>query len=118
MTGIVGKVLALVLIYPNPFILQKIASRMGYDKDGNPTGEQAGYTLTLIETDNFNKVKVKIPMNKLPITQEQLDDLKNQNKRVFVKVIDGEIKPYYSSTTKTIEDSISAKGFEVVDGKL
>ena len=117
-TAVLNKIFELILIYPDAFILQRIAPRFEYDKDNNPTDKQIGYTLTCIETYNFNKIKIKIPMIKLIITQDDLESLKSQNERVFVKMINGKLKPYYSTVTKTIEDSIEADGFEIVESKL
>lgn len=116
-TALLGKLLPLSIIYPESFILLKISPRMEYDINGNPTDKQCGYTLRCAETKEFDKVRIKVPLIKLPITQEELDDIKGQ-KRVFIKVINGRIKPYYSTVTKTIEDSIEADGFEIVESKL
>lgn len=117
-TAVLNKIFELSLIHPDTFILQRIAPRFEYDKENNPSDKQIGYTLTCIETCDFNKIRIKIPMIKSTITQDDLESLKSQNKRVFVKIINGKLKPYYSTVTKTIEDSIEADGFEIVESKL
>ena len=117
-TALLGKQLPLSIAYPELFILLKISPRMGYDSNGNPTDKQCGYTLICVETEQFNKVKIKIPMIKSALTQDDLESLKAQSKRVFVTITNGKLKPYYSSVTKTIEDSIEADGFEIVESKL
>lgn len=116
-TALLGKLLPLAIAYPELFILLKISPRMEYDSNGNLTDKQCGYTLTCVETDQFNKVKIKIPMIKLPITSEELEAIKSQN-RVFINIINGTFKVYHSNFSKTLEDSIEADGFEIVESKL
>lgn len=119
MTILLGYLIPLTYITgANPVILQRITETMGFDKDGNPTGTYVGYTIHCVETRNFKPLKVKIPLITLPITSDDLQEAKEADKYIFIKFKDGFIKPYYSSSTKTVEDSIIAQGFEVVKSSL
>lgn len=100
------------------FILLAIREAKGYDKEGNPTGETVGYTLSCVEMTNFKTIKVKVPLIKLSLTPEELKEKTLNQERVFIELKDGIVKPYFNSKSKTVEDSISASGFSIVEGSL
>lgn len=100
------------------FILLAIKITMGFDKDGKPTGESVGYTIVLVDTINFNQIKVKIPKVELAITPEELQEARENGQRVFVELEEAFIKPYFNSTYNTIQDSITAKNFHIVQTNL
>lgn len=100
------------------FILLAIKITMGFDKEGKPTGEGVGYTIVLVDTINFNQIKVKIPKVELAITPEELQEARENGQRVFVELEEAFIKPYFNSTYNTIQDSITAKNFHIVQTNL
>lgn len=100
------------------FILLAIRETMGFDKDGKATGECVGYTLTLVDTTDFNQIRVKIPKVELDITPDELEKARENGERVFVELEEGVIKPYFNSTNNTIQDSITARNFHIVQTNL
>ena len=100
------------------FILLAIKITMGFDKEGKPTGECVGYTIVLVDTINFNQIKVKIPKVELATTPEELQEARENGQRVFVELEEAFIKPYFNSTYNTIQDSITAKNFYIVQTNL
>lgn len=106
------------VISEGTFLLKVIVETKGYDATGQPTGEIVGYTLTLVELLGFERFKAKVPKIKLPITPEELKEKSSNQERVFIELEDAYLKPYFSSRTKSVEDSINAKGFAVVDSKF
>lgn len=99
-------------------ILMAIRDTQEYDNDNHPTGKTIGHTITCVEMDNFHTIKVKIPKGKLEITSEALQKARANGERVFIELEDAYIKPYWNSTTKSVEDSITASGFHIIDTKL
>lgn len=100
------------------FILLGIKPTMGFDKEGKPTSECVGYTLNLVDTTDFNQLRVKIPKVELEITQEELEDARENGQRVFVELEEGFIKPYFNGTNNTIQDSITASNFHIIQTNL
>jgi|GEM_PF-7019866 hypothetical protein len=99
-------------------LLMGIVETKGYDATGQPTGETVGYTLTLVELSGFQRIRVKVPKIKLPITPEELKEKSSNQERVFIELEDACLKPYFNSRTKSVEDSITAKDFIIVDSKF
>lgn len=100
------------------FILLTIREINGYDKDGKPTGECDGYRLNLVDTRDFNSINVKISKVELEITPEELKQARENGERVFVELEESFIKLYFNSTSNTIQDSITAKNFHIVQTNL
>lgn len=100
------------------FILLAIRETMGFDKDGKPTGECVGYTLNLVDTRDFNSIKVKIPKIELEITPEELQQARENGERIFIELEEGIIKQYLNSINNTIQDSITARNFHIVQTNL
>lgn len=100
------------------FILLSLKPTIGFDKDGKTTGECVGYTIVLVDTINFNQIKVKIPKVELAIKPEELQEARESGQRVFVELEEAFIKPYFNSTYNTIQDSITAKNFHIVETNL
>lgn len=99
-------------------ILISMRETKGFDKDGKPTGECVGYTLNLVETMNFKPIKVKIPKVELEITPEELKKARENGERIFVELEESFIKIYLNSINNTIQDSITAKNFHIVQTNL
>lgn len=118
-TKLLNKLVSLSVVFPEPvFLWLSVKETMGYDKDGNPTNQTVGYTLTCVDLIDFQTIKVKVPKIKLPLTPQALEERRSNGVRTFVEFEEAFIKPYFNSNTKTVEDSISASNFHVVDAKL
>lgn len=116
---VLNKPIPLKYIVKEPiFILLGIKPTMGFDKQGKTTGECVGYTATVVDTGDFKQFKVKIPRVELEITQEELQQARENGERVFVELEESFIKMYFNSTNNTIQDSITAKNFHIVQTNL
>lgn len=100
------------------YILINIRETMRFNKDGTPTDEIIGYTITVIDVCEFNQIKIKVPKVDLEITSEELEKVKGEGNRIFVEIEEGYVKPYFNNRTRTIEDSILANNFHIVESHL
>lgn len=118
-TILLNHTIDLSIVYPElVFILTNIKETQGYDVNGNPTGVIVGYALTLVDLVDFKKIKVKIPLISLPIEINELKEKKASGARVFIQLHNAFVKPYFNGKTKSIEDSISASNFVVIEEKF
>lgn len=119
MTKILNKLIPLNIIFLDIiFLILSIKDTNGYDKDGNPTGEIVGKTITCVDLVNFEQIKVKIPKTNLEITNEELLEARENGKRIFIEFDNAFVKPYWNSKSRSVEDSFIADDFHIVDSQL
>ena len=119
MTKVLNKLIPFHFIFANClFLILSIKDTYGYDKDGNPTGEIVGKTITCVDLVNFEQIKVKIPKTNIEITNEELLEARENGKRIFIEFDNPFVKPYWNSNSKSVEDSFIADDFHIVESEL
>lgn len=101
------------------FILLKIDETKEFGDDGKPTGRIIGYSLTCVELTNYERIVVKVSTLKLPITNDELQEIRNNGGKVLIEFDNATIMPYISERNNALMDSIKADDFRVVpDGEV
>lgn len=122
MTILVGKGIPFKVVFKDDeFILVKIEPDYRYE-GSKKTDEIIGWKYEVADTVNFDKVKVKIKGQKKPLmTDEQLQELKDEGIKTIVEFINGKLTPYIrtekkelSDERRTVEDSFSAEDIRLV----
>lgn len=99
------------------FILLKIDETKEFGEDGKPTGRIIGYTLTCVELTNYERISVKISTLKIPITNEELQSIRENGGKVLIEFDNATIMPYLNERNNALMDSIKADSFHVVPDK-
>nr|WP_288939407.1 hypothetical protein [uncultured Blautia sp.] len=102
------------------FILLKVIRHPVY-KDGKPTGDYDGYVYIVCDTTDFEQHRVKI-LETMPIIEdEKLQDLRTNQKKVFVEFIGGTVTMHEfrdkNGDLSTI-DSLNAEEIKLVEAEL
>lgn len=101
------------------FILLRIDETKEFGDDGKPTGRIIGYSLTCVELTNYERIIVKVSTLKLPITNDELQEIRNNGGKVLIEFDNATIMPYISERNNALMDSIKADDFRVVpDGEV
>lgn len=99
----------------NIFIVLRIDPFYEY-ADGKKTDRLEGYKYEVVDTANFDRLKVKVKGQSTPLmSDEQLQELRESGRKVLVEFINGAVMPYWSPTTKSVEDAFSAEGIRLLD---
>lgn len=99
----------------NDFIVLRIEPFYEY-ADGKKTDRLEGYKYEVVDTTNFDRLKVKIKGQPAPLmSDEQLQEFRESGRKVLVEFINGTVMPYWSPTTKSVEDAFSAEGIRLLD---
>lgn len=119
MTKVLNKLIPFNFIFSDGlFLILNIKDTNVYDKNGNPTGEVVGKTITCVDLVKFEQIKVKIPKINIEITNEELLEARENGKRTFIEFNNAFVKPYWNSTSKSVEDSFIADDFHIVESEL
>ncbi len=95
-------------------ILKSVTPKYKYE-DGKRTDEVIGFTYESVNTLTYNYYKIFIEGGKKPIiTNDELAALQENGEHVFVEFENARIRPYYSTITKQIEDSVKADKVTIV----
>lgn len=106
-------ILLVYLIAGLTYFLNEIAVRYIYE-DGKRTDEVAGYVYTVTNTESFDQINVLVEGTTPLMPIEKFNALRAENEKVFVRFENAVVRPYYSETMKSIQDSIKATGIEQV----
>ena len=99
------------------YVLLAITPRNRYE-DGKKTSEIAGYVYNCTNTGTFDNVHIFVEGQKQPLmTSDELLAIQETGKHVFVEFENARIRPYYSTITKQIEDSIKADAIHIVENE-
>lgn len=109
MSSLICKCLLLLAFFfkTNQFYLLTVAPRYAY-KDGKRLNEIIGYLYTVVNTETYETISVFVEQSTPLISQQELEELKDSGKKIFVQFDNAVVKPYYSERTHSIEDSIKA----------
>ena len=90
-----------------------------YGENGKKTGKILGYTYECVDTTNFDRFRIKIKGQTMPLmSNEDLQELREKGEKVAVEFTEPMVTLYWSSTTKSLEDSFSAKDVSLVTEEL
>lgn len=95
------------------YYLNQITVRMKYE-NGQRTDEVAGYVYLVTNTDTFDQISVFVEQSKPLLEPEKLEALQNSGEKIFVEFQNAVLKPFYSTRTNSLEDSIKADNVTIV----
>ena len=94
--------------------MKGITPRFRYE-DGKKTTEISGYVYDCVNTGTYDLVRICVEGGKKPIiSNDELITNQENGEHVFVEFENARLRPYYSSITKQIEDSIKADSVHIV----
>ena len=97
------------------FALRSVTPRYKYE-DNKKTDEITGYVYEGVNTSSFDTVKTLVEGGKKPvISNDELQNLREAGSNVYVEFKNARLRPYYSTVTNQIEDSIKADGVSLVE---
>ncbi len=101
------------------FLLLGISPWREYGEDGKKTDKIIGYIYECVDTMNFDRFRIKIKGQTVPLmSNEDLQELREKGEKVAVEFTEPMVTLYWSSTTKSLEDSFSAKDVSLVTEEL
>lgn len=101
------------------FLLLGISAWYEYGEDGKRTDKILGYVYECVDTMNFDRFRIKIKGQTVPLmNNEDLQELREKGEKVAVEFTEPMVTLYWSSTTKSLEDSFSAKDVSLVTEEL
>ncbi|WP_297777147.1 hypothetical protein [Blautia sp.] len=101
------------------FLLLGISAWYEYGEDGKRTDKILGYVYEVVDTMNFDRFRIKIKGQTVPLmSNEDLQELREKGEKVAVEFTEPMVTLYWSSTTKSLEDSFSAKDVSLVTEEL
>ncbi|WP_270388303.1 hypothetical protein [Blautia hansenii] len=114
---VIGKIIQLDAIKPfNPLFLLLGISPLEEWVDGKKTGKITGYAYECVDCTNFDKFKFKIKEQTKPLmSNEDLQKLRETGAKVVVEFLEPTVLVYWSSATKTYQDSFSAKDVTLIE---
>lgn len=109
-----SKVALSSLIEEPTYYLNRITTRKVF-KDGKATDDILGYVYTVTNTETYQQIDVLVEQKEALIDQTDLEQMQENGRKIFVEFAEAYIKPYYSTKTKMVEDSIRAKSVSVIE---
>lgn len=98
------------------FLLLSITEIQEYDESRKPTGRILGYTYEVVDTNNFDKYKVKVKGQLSPLMEpEELKIRRENSEKVAVEFINPTVLLYWDSMSKGFRDSFSADDIKLVE---
>ena len=98
------------------FILVDIRPTYEFDETTKKSTKKiVGYKYIVIETYKYTRFDVKVVQSTPLMTADELEQRRDSGEKVFVDFNNATIKPYYSSRTKQLEDSITADEIILAD---
>lgn len=115
MTRLKGKLIPLEAVFPEQvYILMGVQPNYKYDDNNQKTEEVVGYTYHVVNTEDYEQIKVKVPHQIPLITQDELMRRRNTGEKISVEFTDAFVKLYWSSYTRQWEDSFSAGDIRII----
>lgn len=99
------------------FVLKGSSPRYEF-KDGVRTNNILGYKYEVVSTQTFDTLVIFVPQDKVLITNEELTEKQEQGEVVIVEFKNAELKVFYNTFTKAIEDSIRAEAINFVENLI
>ena len=90
-----------------------------YGENGKKTGKILGYTYECVDTTNFDRFRIKIKGQTMPLmSNEDLQELREKGDKVAVEFVEPTVRLYWSSLSNGYEESFSAKDVLLVTADL
>lgn len=106
-----------VIFKDGRFLLVGIEPDFEYENNQR-TEKIIGYKYEVVDTVDFDKIKVKIKGQKKPLmTSERLEELRENGEKIVVEFINGVDKLYIrrSGNMSSVEDSFSAEDIKLAE---
>lgn len=101
------------------FLLLEISPLYEYGEDGKKTDKILGYVYECVDTMNFDRFRIKIKGQTMPLmSNEDLQELREKGEKVAVEFTEPTVLLYWNTTTKSLEDSFSAKDVSLVTAEI
>lgn len=95
-------------------ILKSVNVRYKYE-DGKRTEKVLGYVYEVVNAKTLDTFSVLVEGEKKPIaTNEDISNSNDVDKHIYVEFENAYLRPYFSTVTNKIEDSIKAAGISIV----
>lgn len=111
-----NKFIPLKLAYnDDAFLLLDIAPNFKYE-DGKRTNKLIGYKYTVVDTNDFDKIIVKVEQDAPLLSPEELAELRGNGEKVVVEFVNAVDKLYIrrDGNSVSVEDSFSAEDILLV----
>ncbi len=117
MTLLQNKAIPLESIFPKSrFFVVSINPVKDFDEETKKaTDKIIGYKYLVVETYQYTRFQIKVIQDKPLMKADELERCMDRGENVFVVFKNATVKPYYSSRTKQLEDSIVADEIIVAD---
>ncbi len=117
MTLIQNKAIPLECIFPKSrFFVVNISPVNEFDETTKKSTEKViGYKYLVVETYQYTRFQIKVTQRTPLMTADELERRRDNGENVFVSFKNATVKPYYSSRTKQLEDSIAADEIILAD---
>ena len=103
------------VIQTDTFILLRIEPVYEYI-DGKRTDNLEGYRYEVVDTINLDRLRVKIKGQSAPLmSDEELQERREDGQKILVEFVNGTVMPYWNPNTKSVEDSFSADGIQLLE---
>lgn len=114
-TRLAYKDIPLAVIEPElVFVLLRIKEVPEYDLNSKPTGNTVGYSYEVVNSDSFEKCKIKILGKKPLMPPEELQERREKGEKIYVEFENATIKAYWNKSTHSYEDTYAADGILLV----
>lgn len=101
---------------PN-FVLKSSSPRYEF-KDGIRTNKILGFKYEVVSTQTFDTLVIFVAQDKVLITNEELAEKQEQGEVVIVEFQNAQLKVFYNTFSKAIEDSIVAEDIKFVENLM
>ncbi|WP_346691984.1 hypothetical protein [Coprobacter fastidiosus] len=114
-TRLAYKDIPLAVIEPElVFVLLRIKEVQEYDPNSKPTGNIVGYSYEVVNSDSFEKCKIKILGKKPLMAPEELQERREKGEKIYVEFENATIKAYWNKNSHSYEDTYAADGILLV----
>ena len=111
MTLVQNKAIPLECIFPKSrFFVVNISPVNEFDETTKKSTEKV-----IVETYQYTRFQIKVTQRTPLMTADELERRRDNGENVFVSFKNATVKPYYSSRTKQLEDSIAADEIILAD---
>lgn len=115
MTKLAYKNIPLIVIESERvFILLMSKAIPEYDLNNQPTDKIIGYFYEVVNTESFERYRIKVLGKKPLMTPEELQERRDRGEKIAVEFENATIKMYWNRNTKSYEDTLSADGISIV----
>ena len=97
------------------YILLEVVPFYEYDSENKKTDQVGGFTYTVINSENFERIAVKVQGTQPLISQKELTERREQGEKFFVEFDNAEVKCYYSKFKSTYVDTFRADAISFVE---